>query len=130
MSTQRVLFACTHNSARSQMAEAMLRRWGGDKFEAFSAGTEASGIKPETFQVMNEIGIDISNQRSKTVDEFRGRSFEWFITVCDEAQQNCPSCPALRIQPTGASKTRRQCGERPRSGWPPSGTRVMSFAIN
>jgi arsenate reductase len=95
MSKQRVLFVCTHNSARSQMAEAMLRTWGGDKFDAFSAGTEASGIKPETVQVMNEIGIDISNQRSKTIDEFRGRSFEWFITVCDEAQQNCPVLPGV-----------------------------------
>ena len=95
MSKQRVLFVCTHNSARSQMAEAMLRTWGGDKFEAFSAGTEASGIKPETVQVMNEIGIDISNQSSKTIDEFRGRSFEWFITVCDDAQKNCPVLPGV-----------------------------------
>ncbi|MDP9243854.1 MAG: arsenate reductase ArsC [Chloroflexota bacterium] len=95
MSRRRVLFVCTHNSARSQMAEAMLRTWGGDKFEAFSAGTEAAGIKPETVQVMNEIGIDISGQRSKTTDEFRGQSFEWFITVCDEAQKNCPVLPGV-----------------------------------
>jgi arsenate reductase (thioredoxin) len=95
MSKQRVLFVCTHNSARSQMAEAMLRTWGGGKFEAFSAGTEASGIKPETVQVMNEIGIDISNQRSKAIDEFRGQSFEWFITVCDDAQKNCPVLPGV-----------------------------------
>ena len=95
MPKRRVLFVCTHNSARSQMAEAMLRTWGGDKFEAFSAGTEASGIKPETVQVMNEIGIDISNQSSKAIDEFRGQSFEWFITVCDEAQKNCPVLPGV-----------------------------------
>ena len=95
MSKQRVLFVCTHNSARSQMAEAMLRTWGGDKFEPFSAGTEASGIKPETVQVMNEIGIDISNQRSKAIDEFRGQPFDWFITVCDDAQKNCPVLPGV-----------------------------------
>ena len=77
------------------MAEAMLREWGGDTFEAFSAGTEATGIKRETIQVMTEIGIDISGQRSKTIDEFRGQSFEWFITVCDEAQKNCPVLPGV-----------------------------------
>ena len=91
-----MLFVCTHNSARSQMAEAMLNAWGGDRFQAFSAGTEATGIKPETVQVMDEIGIDISAQRSKTIDEFRGQSFDWFITVCDEAQQNCPVLPGVR----------------------------------
>ena len=91
----RVLFVCTHNSARSQMAEAMLREWGGDTFEPFSAGTEATGIKPETVQVMDEIGIDISGQRSKTIDEFRGQAFDWFITVCDDAQQNCPVLPGV-----------------------------------
>lgn len=90
MEKRRVLFVCTHNSARSQMAEAMLREFGGDTFEAFSAGTEAAGIRPETIHVMNEIGMDISRQRSKIIDEFRGQSFEWFITVCDEAQKNCP----------------------------------------
>ena len=96
MERRRVLFVCTHNSARSQMAEAMLNAWGGDLFQAFSAGTEATGIKPETVQVMDEIGIDISAQRSKTIDEFRGQSFDWFITVCDEAQQNCPVLPGVR----------------------------------
>ena len=96
MERRRVLFVCNHNSARSQMAEAMLNAWGGDRFQAFSAGTEATGIKPETVQVMDEIGIDISAQRSKTIDEFRGQSFDWFITVCDEAQQNCPVLPGVR----------------------------------
>jgi arsenate reductase len=96
MGKQRVLFVCTHNSARSQMAEAMLRAFAGDRFDAFSAGTEAAGIRPETIQVMNEIGMDISGQRSKTIDEFRGQSFEWFITVCDEAQRNCPVLPGVR----------------------------------
>jgi len=95
MEKRRVLFVCTHNSARSQMAEAMLRAWGGDTFEAFSAGTEATGVRPETVQVMDEIGIDISGQRSKTIDEFRGHTFDWFITVCDEAQKNCPVLPGV-----------------------------------
>jgi arsenate reductase len=93
MQKRRVLFVCTHNSARSHMAEAMLRAWGGDRFEAFSAGTEATGIKPETVQVMREIGITLDGHWSKTVEEFRGQSFEWFITVCDEAQKNCPVLP-------------------------------------
>jgi arsenate reductase (thioredoxin) len=87
---RRVLFVCTHNSARSHMAEAMLRAWGGDRFDAFSAGTEATGIRPETIQVMEEIGISFEGHWSKTIGEFRGQSFEWFITVCDEAQKNCP----------------------------------------
>jgi arsenate reductase len=93
MEKRRVLFVCTHNSARSQMAEAMLNAWGGDRFAAFSAGTEAAGIKPETIQVMAEIGLSLDGHRSKTIDEFRGQPFEWFITVCDEAQKNCPVLP-------------------------------------
>jgi arsenate reductase len=96
MEKHRVLFVCTHNSARSQMAEAMLRAFAGDAFEAFSAGTEAAGIRPEAIQVMSELGMDISAQRSKTIDEFRGQSFDWFITVCDEAQKNCPVLPGVR----------------------------------
>jgi arsenate reductase len=96
MEKRRVLFVCTHNSARSQMAEGMLNAWAGDRFEAFSAGTEATGIKSETIQVMAEIQIDISHQYSKTIDVFRGQAFEWFITVCDEAQQNCPVLPGVR----------------------------------
>jgi arsenate reductase (thioredoxin) len=93
MEKRRVLFVCTHNSARSQMAEAMLRAWGGDRFEAFSAGTEATGIRPETIEVMDEIGLSLDGHRSKTIEEFRGQPFEWFITVCDEAQKNCPVLP-------------------------------------
>ena len=77
------------------MAEAMLRAWGGERFEPFSAGTEATGIKPETIQVMDEIRISLDGHRSKTIDEFRGQSFEWFITVCDEAQKNCPVLPGV-----------------------------------
>ena len=95
MEKRRVLFVCTHNSARSQMAEGMLNAWAGGRFEAHSAGTEAAGVRPETIEVMAEIGIDISHHRSKTIDEFRGQPFHWFITVCDEAQQNCPVLPGV-----------------------------------
>lgn len=95
MDKRRVLFVCTHNSARSQMAEGMLREWAGDQFAAFSAGTEATAVRPEAVQVMAEIGIDISGHTSKSIDTFRGQAFEWFITVCDEAQQNCPVLPGV-----------------------------------
>ncbi len=96
MTKKRVLFVCSHNSARSQMAEARVNAWGGDAFEAYSAGTEATGIRPETVQVMAEIGFDLSGNRSKTVDEFHGQPFNWFITVCDEAQKNCPVLPGVQ----------------------------------
>ena len=96
MATARVLFACTHNSARSQMAEAMLRELGGSAFEAFSAGTEATGIRPETVEVMSEIGYDLGGQRSKTMEEFRGQPFDFFITVCDDSHEACPFLPGAR----------------------------------
>jgi arsenate reductase len=95
MSKKRVLFVCTHNSARSQMAEAMVNAWAGDTFEAFSAGTEATVIRPETYAVMAEIGLDLEGHSSKSIEEFRGQPFHWFITVCDEAQKNCPVLPGV-----------------------------------
>jgi arsenate reductase (thioredoxin) len=95
---QRVIFVCTHNSARSQMAEAMLRTFGGDRFEVFSAGTEATGVRPEAVTVMDEIGIDISGHASKTIDQFIGQSFSWLVTVCDEAKEACPTIPGVRDQ--------------------------------
>ena len=95
MDTRRVLFACTHNSARSQMAEGMLRAWAGDRFQASSAGTEATGLRPEAVEVMAELGIDISGQRSKTLSEFTAQSFDWYITVCDDAQESCPVLPGV-----------------------------------
>lgn len=89
--TTRVLFLCTGNSARSQMAEAFLRQLGRDAFEAFSAGLEPKGLNPFTVRVMEEIGIDISRQRSKGVDEFLGKEhFHYLITVCHDAEENCP----------------------------------------
>ncbi|RJQ41199.1 MAG: arsenate reductase ArsC [Anaerolineaceae bacterium] len=91
MST-RVLFLCTSNSARSQMAEAFLRKYGGDRFEVFSAGLEPKEIHPMTIQVMQEIGIDISGQTSKGIDTFLGKVlFQYLITVCDDAEKNCPT---------------------------------------
>jgi arsenate reductase len=95
MSTEpiRVLFLCTGNSARSQMAEALLGVLGGSDFQGFSAGTEPSGLNPFTVQVLAEAGIDWSAARSKPVGEFIGRSFDYVITVCDQARQACPYLP-------------------------------------
>lgn len=91
MSKTAVLFLCTGNSARSQMAEAFLRKHGGDRFEAYSAGLEPKGIHPLTEQVMREIGIDLDGQRSKDVMEYMGRQhFGYLITVCAHAEANCP----------------------------------------
>jgi arsenate reductase len=93
---RRVLFLCTHNSARSQMAEAFLNKLGGGRFQAFSAGTEARGLHPLSIQAMAEAGIDISLQRSKTVDVFADQQFDLMITVCDEANEACPYFPNAR----------------------------------
>jgi arsenate reductase (thioredoxin) len=87
-----VLFLCTANSARSQMAEAFLRRLGGDRFEAFSAGLEAGGINPYTWRVMQELGDDLQGQYSKTVQEYLGKKhFGYLITVCANAEARCPT---------------------------------------
>ena len=95
----RVLFLCTGNSARSQMAEGLLRDLAGDRFEVFSAGTIASFVRPQAIAVMNEIGIDISGHRSKSADEFLADEFDYVITVCDHANQRCPvfAGPAKRL---------------------------------
>jgi arsenate reductase (thioredoxin) len=95
---RRVIFVCTHNSARSQMAEGMLRAWGGDRFEALSAGTEATRVRPEAVAAMEEIGIDIGAQASKTLEPFLGQSFAWLITVCDQAREACPTLPGVDQQ--------------------------------
>jgi arsenate reductase len=86
----RVLFLCTHNSARSQMAEGLLRHLGGGQFEAFSAGTEATGVRPLAVRAMAELGIDISGQASKTLERYLDQSFDKVITVCDQANETCP----------------------------------------
>ena len=89
----RVLFLCTHNSARSQMAEGLLRHLAGDHFEAMSAGTEATHVRPLAIRAMEEIGIDISGQESKTLDRYLEESFDYVITVCDDANEACPFFP-------------------------------------
>ena len=92
MEKERVLFLCTGNTARSQMAEAFLRKYGGKYFEAHSSGLVPSAINPYTERVMREIGIDLSGQHSKSVKEFLGKmSFRYLITVCAEAEANCPT---------------------------------------
>jgi len=90
----RVLILCTGNSARSQMAEGLLRHDAGDTYEVFSAGTKPTLVRPEAIQVMREVGIDISGHRSKSVDEFEGQNFEYVITVCNNAKESCPIFPA------------------------------------
>ncbi len=91
----RVLFVCTGNSARSIMAEALLRRHGGDRFEVHSAGTEPRGVNPLTLRVLGEAGIDASWAHSKSVQEFLGQRFDYVITVCDQARQVCPVFPGV-----------------------------------
>ncbi|MEA5077819.1 MAG: arsenate reductase ArsC [Anaerolineaceae bacterium] len=88
----KVLFLCTGNSCRSQMAEAFLRKYGGDQFEAFSAGLQPTEINPYTYKVMAEVGLDLAGQRSKGVEEYLGKVlFQYLITVCDDADKNCPT---------------------------------------
>jgi arsenate reductase len=86
----RVLFICTANAARSQMAEGLLRAKYGNRFDVFSAGTRQSRVSARAIQVMNEIGIDISHHRSKTLDEMTGMTFDIAVTLCDNARQICP----------------------------------------
>lgn len=89
----RLLFLCTGNSARSQMAEGWLRHLAGDRFEVFSAGTHPVGLNPGSVEAMSEVGIDISGHRSKPVAEFMGQRFDHVITVCDRAREACPMWP-------------------------------------
>ncbi len=92
-SKAKVLFLCTGNSARSQMAEGYLREVAGDRFEALSAGIEPKGLNPLAVEAMREIGIDISGQKSKDVREFLGQAIPYVITVCDNAREHCPIFP-------------------------------------
>lgn len=92
MHKQRVLFLCTGNSARSQMAEAFVRKYGGDRFEPHSAGLEPKGVNPLTIKVMEEVGVDISGQAPKGIETYLGKShFQYLVTVCDDADKNCPT---------------------------------------
>jgi arsenate reductase len=87
---KKVLFLCTHNSCRSQMAEGLVNHYLGDRFQAFSAGTEATRINPIAVKVLAELGIDITSHRSKTLDEFAGEQFDHVITLCGSANEQCP----------------------------------------
>lgn len=93
MPRPKVLFLCTHNSARSQMAEGLLRHLAGERFAVFSAGTDPAGVNPHAVEAMKEIGIDISGHRSKPVSEFLGQNIGYVITVCDGAKEKCPIFP-------------------------------------
>ncbi len=88
-----ILILCTGNSARSQMAEGLLRHEAGDRFEVFSAGTKPTRVRPEAIAVMGELGVDISGHRSKSADEFTGRALDYVVTVCDNARETCPVFP-------------------------------------
>ncbi len=90
---KRVLILCTGNSARSQIAEGLLRHFHGDCFRVCSAGIEPSFVRPQAIRIMNEIGIDISTHRSKSIDEFLSQEFDYVITVCDNANERCPLFP-------------------------------------
>ena len=90
---KRVLIICTGNSARSQMAEGLLQHAAGERFEVQSAGTRPGSVRPEAIAVMKELGIDISGHRSKHVNEFEGQSFDYVLTVCDNARESCPLFP-------------------------------------
>ena len=94
---KRVLILCTGNSARSQMAEGLLRRDAGDRFEVESGGTKPSHVRPEAIAAMKELGIDISGHRSKSVDEFTGQRFDYVLTVCNNAKEACPIFPGKTV---------------------------------
>lgn len=87
---KRVLFLCTHNSCRSQMAEGLVNHFLGERYQAFSAGTEATRVNPLAARVLLELGIDIGQHRSKTIDEFAGQPFDYVITLCGDANEKCP----------------------------------------
>jgi arsenate reductase len=91
---RRVLIVCTHNSARSQMAEGWLRALAGDRFEVASAGTEATRVHPLAIRVMQEVGVDLAGHTSKTLDPYVGQPWDYVITVCDQANERCPLFPA------------------------------------
>jgi arsenate reductase len=94
---KRVLILCTGNSSRSQIAEGLLRHDAGDRFDVFSAGTRPSQVRPEAIAVMQEVGIDISHQRSKGVETFANQQFDYVLTVCDHAKESCPIFPGKGI---------------------------------
>lgn len=99
MPKPRVLFLCAHNSARSQMAEAFLRQYAGDRFEVYSAGFEPAPIRPQVIQVMAEVGVDMSQHYAKGLDQFLGKEhFGYLITVCSDAEDKCPIFPGVSVR--------------------------------
>jgi len=96
MGKRRVLFICTHNAARSQMAEGLMKHMYGDYYEVFSGGTEPSVLNPYAVKTMQEIGIDISHHYAKSIDEFLDEKFDYVITVCDQAKDSCPFFPGAK----------------------------------
>lgn len=94
---KKVLFICTHNSARSQMAEGVLRALYPERYEAYSAGTDPLEVNPHAVKVMEEIGIDISRHRAKSIREFKDEMFDYVVTVCDQAKESCPFFPGKKV---------------------------------
>lgn len=94
---QKVLFICMHNSARSQMAEGFLRAFYGHRYDAYSAGIQPTEVNPYAIKVMDELGIDISNHRSKSIEEFHGTIFDYVVSVCDTSKETCPLFPGGKI---------------------------------
>ena len=116
---KRVLILCTGNSARSQMAEGLLKHDAGDRFEVESAGTKPGHVRPEAIAVMKELGIDISGHRSKHVGEFQGQSFDYVLTVCDNAKESCPVFPGHAKRLHNAFEDPAALSRAPKkSAWP------------
>lgn len=108
---KKVLFLCFHNSARSQMAEGLLRAMHGDMYEVYSAGVEATRVDPRAVDAMAEIGIDISGQRSKGIEELRGILFDLAVTVCDKAREACPVC-SVGLRASATAPAAKECMHR------------------
>ena len=127
MTRTRVLFLCTHNSARSQMAEGFLRHLAGERFEVASAGTEATRVHPLAVRAMREVGVDLSTHTSKTLDGLLDRPWDYVITVCDSANERCPCFQVTRLGSIGASTTRPGPPEARTSGSIPSAASGTGF---
>jgi protein-tyrosine-phosphatase len=117
----RVLFLCTHNSARSQMAEGLLRHLAGNGFEVHSASTEATVVRPLAIRAMDEVGVDITGQESKIPERYLGEPFDYVITVCDDTKEACPFLPSAKTGCTGPWRTPLLPRAQWRGGWRSSG---------
>lgn len=92
-----ILFICTHNSARSQIAEAIVNAFHADKYKAYSAGTTPTSVNPYVIKSLSELGIDTTNQKSKSINQFQGKTFDTVVTVCDNAKETCPFFPGKNV---------------------------------